>query len=170
MDDINLKIRQTDGQRAYLITAPKDGRISALQAWVGKTVETNVPQMSIVPVDDVLTAELFVPAQAIGFVASGQTVHLSYASFPYQQYGFADGTVETVSYTLLKPEQSVGPIALTAPAYRVSVALSRQTITAYGRDVSLQADMQLSADIVFDRRSLLAWLVDPLLASWRRPA
>lgn len=168
--ELQMKIQQTNGQRAYLITSPKDGRVSALQAWAGKTVETTVPQMSIVPVGDTLTAELFVPTRAIGFVAPGQTVHLSYASFPYQQFGFAEGTVETVSHTLLKPDQSVGPLTFGAPAYRVSVALKRQSISAYGKEIPLQADMQLNADIVFDRRSLLAWLFDPLLASWRHPA
>ncbi len=169
IDDADMRIRQTDVQRAYLITAPKAGRVSALQAWVGKTAEPNIPQMSIVPEGDTLTAELFVPMRAIGFVAPGQSVHLSYTSFPYQQFGFADGTVDTVSHTLLRPDQSVGPLTFGAPAYRVSVTLRRQTIAAYGKDVPLQADMQLDADIIFDRRSLYAWLFDPLLSSWRRP-
>lgn len=170
ISDIDMKIRQTDGQRAYLITAPKRGRVSALQAWVGKTIETNLPQMSIVPDGDVLSAELLVPSRAIGFVAPGQTVHISYTSFPYQQFGFAEGTVEDVSTTLLKPDQSVGPVVPNGPAYRVTILLKRQTIMAYGKEVNLQADMQLDADIIFDRRSLFAWLFDPLLASWHRSA
>ncbi len=170
ISDLDMKIRQTDGQRAYLITAPKRGRVSALQTWVGKALETNLPQMSIVPEGDTLSAELLVPSRAIGFVAPGQKVHISYTSFPYQQFGFAEGTVETVSTTLLKPDQSVGPIVPSVPTYRVTVALKRQTIQAYGKEANLQADMQLDADIIFDRRSLFAWLFDPLLASWRRPA
>lgn len=168
--ELVMKIQQTNGQRAYLITSPKDGRVSALQAWVGKSVETTIPQMSIVPVGDTLKAELFVPTRAIGFVAPGQTVHLSFASFPYQQFGFVEGTVETVSHTLLRPDQSVGPITFGAPAYRVSVTLKSQAIKAYGNEIPLQADMQLNADIVFDRRSLVAWLLDPLLATWRQRA
>jgi len=168
--DIDMKIRQTDGQRAYVITAPKAGLVSALQAWVGKVVEANVPQMSIVPEGDLLSAELFVPARAIGSVAPGQTVHISYTSFPYQQFGFAEGIVDTVSHTLLKPDQSVGPLTFSAPAYRISVTLKQQTINAYGKIVPLQADMQLDADIMFDRRSLFAWLFDPLLSYWRQPA
>ena len=170
INEIEIKIRQTEGQRAYSITSPKEGRVSALQAWAGKTVDTIVPQMSIVPVNDKLTAELFVPTRAIGFVATGQTVHISYVSFPYQQFGFAEGTIQTVSHTLLKPDQSVGPMTFGAPAYRVSVVLKKMTISAYGKDIPLQADMQLNADIIFDRRSLVAWLFDPILASWRHPA
>ena len=170
ISDIETKIQQTDGARAYLITAPKAGRVSALQAWAGKSVDGVMPLLSVVPENDVLSAELFVPARAIGFVEPGQSVHLSYASFPYQQFGFAQGTIETVSRTLIRPDQSAGPMSFGAPAYRVSVTLKRQSITAYDKDIPLKVDMQLDADIIFDRRSLLAWLFDPLLASWRNPA
>ena len=48
-----------------------------------------MPALSIVPDDDVLEAQLLVPARAIGFVAAGQTVHISYDTFPFQQFGFA---------------------------------------------------------------------------------
>ncbi|MGY2046642.1 HlyD family secretion protein [Methylobacterium sp. JK268] len=168
ISDIDTRIRQTEGQRAYLITAAKRGRISALQAWIGKVADTVHPQMSIVPEGDVLTAEIFVPARAIGFVSPGQSVNLSYASFPARQFGFARGRIESVSYTLLKPEEMVGPATLRGPAYRVSVALPRQTILAYGRQIPLQADMQLDAEVILDRRSLVDWVLDPIRAAWRR--
>ena len=163
-----LKIQQIEAQRGYLITAPKDGRVSALQAWTGRTIDANAPQMSVAPIDDVVTAELFVPADAIGSIAPGQSVNLDLASFPYQKFGFVDGVVDTVSYTLLKPDQMVGPVTLATPAYRVAVKLKQQTIRAYGQDVALKADMQVAADIVSDRRSLLDWLIDPLLAALRK--
>lgn len=166
--DLEARLTEVDGRRAYLLSAPTAGRVSALQAWVGKAAEPVIPQLSIVPDGDVLRAELLVPARAIGFVALGQAVQLRYDAFPYQQFGTAEGTVETVSRTLLKPDELVGPVVLKDPSYRVTIALRRQTIVAYGHDVPLQADMQLAGDIMFDRRSLLAWLMDPLLSAWRK--
>lgn len=166
--DLDTRIRQIDGQRAYLITAPKAGRVSALQSWTGKAADTSRPQMSIVPEGDVLSAEILVPARAIGFVAPGQGVNISYASFPARQFGFARGRVASVSYTLLKPDESVGPVSTRAPGYRVTVELDRQTIVAYGREIPLQADLQLDADIILERRSLVDWMLDPLRAAWRR--
>jgi membrane fusion protein len=166
--DIDLRIRQTDGQRAYMITAPKAGRVSALQAWVGKAVDTVHPQLSIVPEGDVLTAEIFVPTSAIGFIAPGQEVNLSYASFPSREFGFARGRIEAMSYTLLRPDQAAAPISLQAPSYRATVVLARQSIAAYGRDIPLQADMQLDAEIILERRSLIDWMIDPIRAAWRR--
>lgn len=167
--DIATRIAQTEGQRAYLLTAPMAGRISALQAWVGKTADPGIPQMSIVPEGDALQAELLVPARAIGFVAPGQLVRLSYNTFPYQRFGFAEGRVDTISRTLLKPGEMVGPVVFDAPCYRVTVSLARQSIAAYGRDLPLQTDTQLQADILLDRRSLLAWVFDPFSKFAARP-
>jgi membrane fusion protein len=57
---------------------------------------------------------------------------------------------------------------LREPCYRVAVVLERQTIRAYGAELTLEPDLQLEADILFDRRTLLAWILDPLLSAWER--
>jgi membrane fusion protein len=166
--ELNVRLKEIEGRRGYLLSAPIAGRVSALQAWVGKLAEPKMPALSIVPDGDVLEAELLVPARAIGFVSSGQTVQISYDTFPFQQFGFARGSVRTVSRTLLKPDEMVGPMLLREPSYRVAVALERQTIRAYGTELPLEPDLQLEADILFDRRTLLAWILDPLLSAWER--
>jgi membrane fusion protein len=166
--ELEVHLKEIEGRRGYLVSAPIAGRVSALQAWVGKLAEPKIPALSIVPEGDVLEAELLVPARAIGFVSPGQTVHISYDTFPFQQFGFARGNVRTVSRTLLKPDEAVGPMLLREPSYRVAVALERQTIRAYGAELPLEPDLQLQADILFDRRTLLAWILDPLLSAWER--
>jgi len=166
--ELEVRLKETEGRRGYLLSAPISGRVSALQAWVGKLAEPKLPALSIVPDGDILEGELLVPARAIGFVAPGQTVHISYDTFPFQQFGFARGTVRTVSHTLLKPDEIVGPALLREPSYRVGVALERQTMLAYGAELPLEPDLQLQADILFDRRTLFAWILDPLLSAWGR--
>ena len=69
-----------------------------------------------------------------------------------------------VTQTILTSTDIAAPVSLQEPAYKVIVALDRQDITAYGQRVSLQADMLLKADIILERRSLLQWLLDPLLS------
>jgi membrane fusion protein len=166
--ELEVHLKEIERQRGYLLSAPIAGRISSLQAWVGKLAEPKMPALSIVPDGDILEAELLVPARAIGFIAAGQTVHISYDTFPFQQFGFARGNVRTVSRTLLKPDEIVGPMLLREPSYRVGVALERQTMRAYGAELPLEPDLQLQADIEFERRSLLAWILDPLLSAWER--
>jgi membrane fusion protein len=59
-------------------------------------------------------------------------------------------------------------LAIQEPVFRVRVTLSREAVEAYGKTYLLQPGMLLSANIVFDRRSLLQWLFDPLYAVSRR--
>ena len=166
--DLEARLAETSGRRAYQLRAPVSGRVSALQARVGLVADPTIPQLAIVPAGS-LEAELLVPARAVGFVAPGQTVRLAYEAFPYQQFGLHSGRVRSVSGTLLRPAEIVGPMAARDPSYRVTVTLDRQSIQAFGREFPLGTDMTLKADIVFDRRSLLDWVLDPVRSLRGRP-
>jgi membrane fusion protein len=155
---------EIDARRAQVIRAPIAGRVTALQAGPGQTVDASRPLLTLVPVDAELRAELFVPSRAIGFVKPGQRVRLQIEAFPYQRFGTQGGTVETVSQAVLAPQDVIGKVTLAEPAYRVTVRLDRQTVDAFGTQTPLQPDMALTADIVLEERSLLAWLVEPLLS------
>ena len=48
--------------------------------------------------------------------------------------------------------------------FRIRVSLAREAMKAYGESYPLQPGMLVSADIVFDRRSLMQWLFDPIYA------
>ncbi len=107
-------------------------------------------------------ADLFVPTRAIGFIEPGQSVLLRYSAFPYQQFGIHEGTVEKVTQTILLPNELDVPVQLEEPVYRVSVVPKEQTITAYGRELDLQAGMLLEASILLEGRSLGEWLLAPI--------
>lgn len=162
--ELDGKLAETAGRHGYLVRAPAAGRVSALQARVGLMADPAIPLLAIVPAGDALTAELMVPARAIGFIEPGQAVRLAYEAFPYQRFGLHPGHVTTVSHSLLRPAELVSPIAISEPSYRVTVALDRQSVEAFGRSFPLGADMTLKADIVFDRRSLFEWVFEPVLS------
>jgi membrane fusion protein len=164
--ELGARIAGAEGQRAYQIRAPISGRVSALQAWVGKPVDPAMLQMSIVPEGDTLQAAVLVPPRAIGFIVPGQHVRLSYDSFPSQSFGFGQGVVESVSHTLLKPGEIDGPILAGQPAYRITVRLASQSLHANGTEIPLQTDAALQADILLDTHSLFAWLTAPLWRVW----
>jgi membrane fusion protein len=158
------RIAEISGRRAYVIRAPAAGRVSTLQATVGQYADPRRLQLEIVPNDRVLQAELFVPTRAIGFIQPGQEVRILYEAFPYQQFGTYGGRVLKISETILTRSDNFGPIELKEPAYRVTVTLDRSNIDAYGKTMPLQADMLLRADIILEKRSLIRWLIDPLLS------
>lgn len=159
------RIAEVNGRRAYVIRAPISGIVSSLQASVGQTAEPRRLQLQIVPGDSALQAELFVPARAIGFVEVGQPVRLLYDAFPYQHYGTYRGRIMRVSQTILASSDISVPLTLDGPSYRAVVALERPDIDAYGKRVPLQPDMLLKADIILEKRTLVDWILNPLLSA-----
>ena len=165
LSTIEQRITEINGRRAFVIRAPMAGRVTALQASVGKMAEPNQLQLEIVPPSSNLRAELFVPSRAIGFVREGQRVSIRYAAFPYENFGRYAGTIVEISKNILtSADTQSAPVELKQPAYRVTATLDRQDIDAYGKRMPLQAGMLLEGDIVLDRRSLMKWVLDPLLS------
>jgi len=162
---IEQRVAEVNGRRAYVIKAPTSGRVSTLQATVGQIADPRHMQLEIIPLDSTLQAELFFPTRASGFVRPGQQVRILYDAFPYQQFGAYRGSVTKVSHTILTGNETTGPIALKEPAYRVTVGLERPDIDAYGLKMPLQPDMLLKADVVLEQRSLMRWLLDPVLSA-----
>lgn len=159
---------QALASRAYVITAPASGRVTALQAVAGQTVDGTAPLMTIVPDGVSLHAEIYAPTRAIGFVRSGQEVRLLYDAFPYQRFGSFAGRVTRVSRTVLDPREIAGPVKVEEPVYRIEIALGRQSVEAFGSRLPLQPGMTLSANLILDRRSFADWLLQPLNAVMRR--
>jgi membrane fusion protein len=165
LSSIEQRVAEVNGRRAYVIKAPASGRVSTLQATVGQIADPKRMQLEIIPLDASLQAELFFPTRAFGFVRPGQEVRILYDAFPYQKFGMYRGSVTKVSQTILTANDTAGPIALKEPAYRVTAALERPDIDAYGLKIPLQPDMLLKADVILDKRSLMRWLLDPLLSA-----
>ena len=162
---IDQRVAEVNGRRAYVIKAPTSGRVSTLQATVGQIADPRHMQLEIIPLDSTLQAELFFPTRAFGFVRPGQQVRILYDAFPYQKFGTYRGSVTKVSHTILTGNETTGPITLKEPAYRVTAALERPDIDAYGLKMPLQPDMLLKADVVLEQRSLMRWLLDPVLSA-----
>jgi len=161
---------QTEGDEAYVITAPITGRVTAVQAVAGRMAAPDKPLMIIVPENTPLKAEIYAPSRAIGFVHPGQETRLLYEAFPYQRFGSFGGRVESISRIVMDPRESEIPIKLEGPVYRVVVMLDRQAVDAYGEKVPLQPGMALQANIVLEHQSFLDWLLKPLHAVMRRTA
>ena len=156
---------EINGRRAYIVRAPVGGVVSSLQASVGQAAEPRRLQLQIVPGGSALQAELFVPARAIGFVEVGQPVRLLYDAFPYQHYGTYRGRIVRVSQTMMAAPDVSAPVTLDGPTYRATVVLERPDIDAYGKRVPLQPDMLLKADIILEKRTLVDWILNPLLSA-----
>lgn len=155
-------------QQAYEIVAPVAGRVTALQAALGKTIDGVMPLMEIVPDGSRLHAEIYAPSRSVGFVRQGQEVRLLYDAFPYQRFGSFAGHVTAVSRTVLDPREIAAPIKSDEPVFRIDVAITGQSVSAYGAKLPLQSGMTLNANLILDRRPFSEWLLEPLHAVLKR--
>jgi membrane fusion protein len=164
MSSVEQRIAEINGRRAFVIRAPITGRVSALRASSGKLAEPDQLQLEIIPAST-LKAELLVPSRSIGFVRVGQPVGIRYDAFPYQNFGRYKGTITEISHNILtRSDVPSAIITSEEPVYRVTAALDRQDISAYGKRMPLQAGMLLKADVILDKRTLMRWVLDPLLS------
>jgi membrane fusion protein len=159
---------ESEAKRRLVVQAPADGVVSAVLAQPGQTVTPTAALASLVPADSQLQAHLYAPSSAVGFVRPDQTVLLRYQAYAYQKFGHQRGRVLQVSRTPLSAaDQSAlagaQPKAAHEPLYRITVALDKQQVSAYGQDISLVPGMQLDADVLLDRRRLIEWIFEPLL-------
>ena len=152
----------------YRAGATVAGRVVAVPVSRGQTVPPQSVIAVLTPEGSTLEAELYVPSRSAGFITPGQEVQLMYQAFPYQKFGAANGTVRSVSRTVLAPgEVAIPGLEINEPVFRVKVGMESDSVQAYGQAIPVQPGMLLSAGIVIDRRTLVEWLLDPIYAVGR---
>ncbi|MES2957212.1 MAG: HlyD family efflux transporter periplasmic adaptor subunit [Pseudomonadota bacterium] len=164
--ELAQKSAESEAQRSLVIRAPQDGVVSGLLASPGQTVTAASALASLVPAGSTLQAHLYAPSSAVGFLRAQQPVLLRYHAFAYQKFGHQQGRIEQVSLAPLQAAELAGqPWAGMArePMYRITVALERQQMPAYGALQPLAPGMQLDADVPIERRKLYEWLFEPVL-------
>lgn len=147
-----------------VLTAPVAGRVTNLVAELGNSIAAALPLLTIMPEQAELLAVLLVPTRAFGFVQPGQQARLRFDAFPYQRFGSYQGQVTKTAQAIVLPNEMDMPVTVQEPVYRVEVQLDSQQIRAFNNNVPLQSGMLLSADIVLEQRSLMAWLFEPILS------
>ncbi|WP_367381014.1 HlyD family secretion protein [Stenotrophomonas cyclobalanopsidis] len=152
----------------FNLVAQSAGRITWLQAKPGATVTAGRTLGVMMPEGSQLFAELWVPSSAIAFVDVGTEVRLMYDAFPYQKFGVGHARIVKIARSPTSPEDLPADLQAVESQYRLLAALDDQQMQAYGKALALAPGMRLKADLVLEKRSLLDWLLEPLLAAKRR--
>ncbi len=151
-------------RRNFDVRAPVNGRVVTVLRRVGDRASPLDVALTIIPADSTLIGRLLIPTSAIGFITPGQEVRIRFDAFPYQHFGVFPGVIREVARGVLFSGDGLGPLRVTRPAYPATIALGGQSMVADERDVPLQSGMLFSADIVLEQRTILEWLIEPLLA------
>ncbi len=138
------------------ITAPVDGTILALNTrTIGGVVNVAERIAQIVPDNDLLYVDVTLDNQDVGFVRVGQRVVIKVATYPFQRYGYLEGTVENISPDAIQDEKK-------GLVYKAKVKLSGANSSKKNR-LKLLPGMSVSAEITTGKRRIIEFFLDPLM-------
>lgn len=139
------------------IKAPIRGHVLDMRIKnVGQVIQPGALLMQIVANEAKLEAEVRILPRDIGFVREGQPVNLRVTSYDYSRFGFVKGTLKKVGASSIVGDDKIS-------YYQGIVELDRPYVgDVPGRNL-LQPGMKVEAQIVTGEKTLLAYLVKPLI-------
>ena len=138
----------------------KNIRINTL----GGVVAGGAAVMEIVPVDDQVLVELRIKPADIGFIKIGQPVEIKLSAYDYAVYGSLRGKVETLSPDALgDADRNQAVTGSENTWYRALVRADPSTLKAGGKPLTVLPGMTGTAEIRTGRRSVLSFLLRPML-------
>lgn len=155
------QLKQAKEQRdRETIKAPVDGTVYNIKVVeAGATIQGGEELLSIVPDGAELVLEAKVLNRDIAFVKPEMRVKIKLETLPYQEFGILEGTVLEVSPNAIN-EPEVGLV------YPIRVQLNQRSVKVRGQEVSLTPGMTASAEIVTRQKTILSFLLEPIMASW----
>lgn len=159
------QVVRDDILKRTVLTSPVRGLVKNIRInTLGGVVAGGAPVMEIVPVDDQVLVELKVKPADIGFVKVGQAVEIKLSAYDYSVYGSLHGKVEVLSPDALGDPNA--PAAATGGDntwYRALVRADASTLKAGGKPLTVLPGMVGTAEIRTGRRSVLSFLLRPML-------
>ena len=172
MEDLLSTARDRDGINEQLQKADKRKQLVALVSPVdavvldmaklsqGSVVQAAEQMFTLVPLGAALEAEIKIDALDIGYIKSGDAVHLKLDAFPFQKHGTLDGQVRTISEDAFRRDTAT---AGGLDAFYVSrVAFGDAKLKKMTDKSRLLPGMTVAAEIVVGKRSVMSYLLWPL--------
>ncbi|WP_105381363.1 HlyD family type I secretion periplasmic adaptor subunit [Neorhizobium alkalisoli] len=165
---------------AMTIRSPEAGTVQASAiTTVGQVLSPATELMRIVPADQKLEIEAFIPNRDIGFVAAGQEAVIKVEAFPFTRFGILHGEVSRVATDAIPEpdarqleEMSSGPLQSLVPVtnvqrvqnlvYPVVIEPRETALNVNGKIVPLAPGMTVTIEVKTGQRRILEYLFSPL--------
>lgn len=151
-----VKFQNIDEDNFLRIVAPVSGIITEVAfTQAGDKVQANTPLGGIAPEDSRVVVKVEIQESDRAFLKEGQPVKMKFNAFPYQRYGFINGTLDYISPTTQASAKSKSPI------YKGRVALARDHFVIGEAKYPLRYGMEAITEIVVRKRRLIDFALDP---------
>lgn len=142
------------------VRSPVNGIIKQLKVnTVGGVIKPGMDILEIVPIDDSLLIEVKIRPSDIGFIHPNQKVMVKISAYDYSIYGGLEGSIEKISAdTIIDEHDKKGE-----SYYLVLVRTKKNHLGTNDKPLYIIAGMQTTVDIITGRKSVLDYLLKPLL-------
>ena len=148
----------SDRVRRTEIRSPIDGIVKNMRFHtIGGVVRPGEPIMEIVPVGDELVIEARLSPVDRGYVQAGQKAVVKISTYDFVRYGSLDGVVERIG------ADTNTDTATGQPYYVVIVRTAKTFLGETAGELPITPGMQATVDIHTGSRSVLSYLVKPVL-------
>ena len=152
-----LVAEATRQQERTTITSPIDGVIKNVKVRsLGDVVKPGDPLMEVVPTSDTLVIEARLNPTDRGYVTVGQNALVKVSSYDFVRYGGLEGKVTLIGADADLDEKG-------NPYFRVLVETGRAYLGEEAAPLPITAGMQATVDIVTGTKSVLEYLIRPVL-------
>tara|TARA_R110000782_G_scaffold67484_7_gene136304 strand:+ start:345 stop:1682 length:1338 start_codon:yes stop_codon:yes gene_type:complete len=139
------------------LTSPVTGTVHQLAIHtIGGVVTPAQELMHIIPHDDPVEVEAWLPNKDIGFVQKGQEAAIKVETFPFTKYGLVDAEILNVSNDAT-PDENLGLV------YAMRVKMFQTTMNVKEKIVNLSPGMAVTVEVNLGKRRLIEYLLSPLL-------
>lgn len=145
-------------KQTYLLVAPIAGQVAMSQIWSPQQyVRNNQEILTIVPGEEAgeYLGKALLPARGAGKVEPGMPAVIRLESYPYREFGAVNAIVRSISPV---PEGGF---------YQVELTLPRKIETTYGKAIPFGQELQGTARIITEERSILERIFDRILSALR---
>ena len=160
--------------KLVVLKSPDDGVVlNIAKLSVGSIISPAQMLMTIVPTGAALEVEAVLKGNDAGFVKLGDHALLKFATFPYTQYGGAEGTVRLISADSFTAADMKAGATGQAPTddedpsqsgyYRVRLRIDRYTLHGVPSFFHPIPGMAVSADIQVGKRTMLQYLFSKVI-------
>lgn len=144
------------------VRSPVDGIVKQIHmTTIGGVIQPGMNLVEIVPLDDTLLVEAKLRPSDIAFIHPGQEAMVKLTAYDFSIYGGLKGTVEHIGADTTKSDTGES-------FYEISVRTKENHLGLDAKDLQIIPGMQASVDILTGNKTVLQYLMKPILKAKQR--
>jgi len=161
--ELNRLRVQSEMDAEQVVRAPQDGRVSFASLAEGQSVDVGQPLFTLAPKDGPLIVKLLVAPSAVASVRPGVEFKLAFRAYPQERFGLFAATIDSVNEIPSLPGEVPQAAVSSEPMFVATAALPGPLLGTRGEVLPLKPGMLADALVPIERRTVLAWLLDPIV-------